>query len=632
MTSTLGIGLRVDSSEAKTAKQELLDTAKALDDLSRHSGVSIDIQGGAFAEMARQMNETMRKLENLNSRISATGGQKTVAQEQEAVRLMQKQKSDASEYEKILAQIGNRLDALYERKKKLERTQFVAGSDEQIRAKDELDKINKELDNKTSLYEKIQGRYDPRIDRALKRSTSAAQEIAGYETKPEESGGGGLGVNWWQWGKRGLLIGAGILGYRGLASIVSESKDEARELGIANVGLAMRGGGLLTRDIARGVASDSGYKSNEQMEINDLINRNTGLGGDQLFRFTRSLMRQGRETGVGGDTLAQYVSATFPATFWGKAGQRYDGVQDPYNATFTAIKLLRDSAVALSAGGRLHEVLDTNAKLLTDLVGRRSGKEMTLLDQEQTTMMQMALWGAGKMGQGVSGVNLIEAMDQGIRGGGQSPGMQALIFQAMGGEGVKSRQDIWNLQLRQAEGASVRNVVAVLDYAEKFGRLAGMSKEDADVGLKQNLVGLGLSPQQAEFLGGGSESATLLRKRLRTLATRGGVGQVFDELQNTPEGKRLLAEADKTRSGFDMMPGVQTVKSEAEKSVALLELGGKIQDLKNAVDRATAAILEGIQAPGHYDWQRHRYVTPMPERHLPTAPRFSTVPSHKSAR
>ena len=308
---TTSIDLKVNADKVALARKQIQETTAALEDMQKNSGVNLDVKGyGEFAEMAREMNETMRKLETMSSKISAGGGQKTVAQEQEAARLLTKQRSDAEAYEKALAQIGTQLDNLFERRKKLMSQEFVAGSDEQLKAQQELDRINKELDRKTETYEEIQKKYDPRVDRAVRRSAAAGSDIDGYGEKPE-GGDGGAAI------KKLLIGGMALWGGMSIISMLRESWEKYKAQSQSESGLHVRGveysrsneWGFLpgeSADMAMGLRRATGAKDLYTQESLQRLSRNTNMDSGQLLGVMGNYYQA---TGGGADKQQRVMDA-----------------------------------------------------------------------------------------------------------------------------------------------------------------------------------------------------------------------------------------------------------------------------------------------------------------------------------
>jgi hypothetical protein len=256
--------------------------------------------------------------------------------------------------------------------------------------------------------------------------------------------GGSNNSNWWAWGKRGLAVGAALLGVKSVLGMAQEAKNEAIQFSSANADLYLRGGSEISQERALRWAKNFGVKPAEQMDITNLVSSATGANdfqntgydvngkpvGGTLSRVAKDAMGYGTVYGIGGQAVAQYIGRTFPAVedfspIYDKNGPVEGG------KVFKSLGRIADSLASMGQGGRLHEVLELNAKMLTDIVGRRGGKELSFGERDQLTMLQMGLWALpGQMGKGASGLNMFETMDRGIRSGGDSRGMQTLIAQA----------------------------------------------------------------------------------------------------------------------------------------------------------------------------------------------------------
>ena len=511
--SRIGIDIDVKTGKLSDAKKNILDTARALQEVEKHGSIDLSVNDGEFADIARDMMETMRKLETMNSKISATGGKKTTNQDQEASRLILKQKADAEAYEKALAKVGTRLDELYEKKRKLQTTQFVPGSKEYDVAQQKLDSIEQELSTRTASYEKLQGKYDNKIGQAAGRSGRAGEEIAGYQTLPDTPPGGssGLGI------KKMLGFGAGILGGFSIMQFLHDSMTQSANYSGNEADLTMRG----AKPGFRNNAALMGYDPMESIAIQENIGKKTDHQGQGLNDISLSAAYYGRKMGIGGEAVSSYVGGSFAST-----GASVE-------ATNKQLKYLHDTAIALGARGRIEEVLRSNQSIMAGIVQGRGGKELTDTERMGTLAMQMGLWsGQGQIGKGSSGANIVGTMDQNIRSGGSSPGTQIMLSQALGIEKVTSLKELWDYQKRKLEGASPRNVKAIIDYSEKISKQQGYGKEETELIAKMNVRdAFGLNENQTD---------KVMSPEFR--ASLEGESNLKDMVK-TPEGRKRLQEA-----------------------------------------------------------------------------------------
>ena len=178
----------------------------------------------------------------------------------------------------------------------------------------------------------------------------------------------------------------------------------------------------------------------------------------------------------------------------------------------------------------------------------------------------------------------------------RSRGMQTLIAQALGIEGVHDREGLWNYRLRQAEGASIRNVVAVMDTSKKFARLSGMSERDAQVGMKENLMGLGLNANQAQYL-----ADPAVQGLLHTLNEKDGERKVFDVLTGTIGGRARLKDAHKRQDNFGNLAGIKTRIAKASLSATSIEPGGALQEANTFSKQTAVDLYRSIAHPLKYE-------------------------------
>lgn len=407
-------------------------------------------------------------------------------------------------------------------------------------------------------------------------------------------GGGGFFRNALRWGGRAAGYGAAIGGGFSLLSFLHNSVNQAADLGSATADLAMRGG---TGDFyAR--AAKYGFTPLEAIQMQDTIGGKTGYTGKRLNEAGEIAAYNARKMGVGGETVAGYIAGSYGST--GANATEY-GKQ---------LKNLRDTAVALGARGRIEEVLKNNQEIMTSMVRGRGGAELTAGERTGTLAMQMALWGTGgQIGKGQSGANLMQTMDQGIRNGGNTPGQKIFLSQALGVEGVNSIKDVWEFNKRMNEGATPRNVKAVLDYSESIAKQRGMSPGDSEIFAMMNVRDtLGLNERQTEtlFAPGTREEKSdkrtgkktisyqpSFRESLDTTVEKGGEA-ALKRLNATPEGRENLRKADLEPMS---LKGNKHRKTVAEFANTEAEVGEKLlpwmDNLKDSINRSKKSFDKG---------------------------------------
>jgi hypothetical protein len=426
--------------------------------------------------------------------------------------------------------------------------------------------INAELKNRA--------KGDARAGGLRKQAEEYGATIEGYQ---DENKGG---VNWWSMAKRGAMIGAAIAGVRSISALAMDAKEKAKVFDLAGTDLFLRSGINISDEKAAQVAQKIGVRPTEFVAAAETLNKATSSPDSDAVAAT--LQGMGRRYGVG-DAYVGHTASTVAAT----GG-------DPSKAPSALIALTK-VATAIGAGGRLEEILGLNAKLLTDIAGRRGGKDLSPHERTQLDMMQMALWShPGQIGKGASGVNMIETMDQGIRSGGGSPGIQALIANALGVKDVRTSKDLWEYEKRKFMGATVGNVLSVINASKEFAKVQGMSEEDTRYATLFNLKGITNNPMQAEVW------ADPKVQQYLKLNDKYGAKTVEEALAGSPEGQKLWEEAQERAKNMAALHGTKTRLAEATLEASELPSGRSIQGAANigrtavagAIDIATGVVTE----------------------------------------
>lgn len=277
---TIGISLNVDARQLQSARKDVIDTSRALEELEKHSKFKIDIEGDTdLNERLHEMVETMRSMQGLSGKGSRQGGRFDTAQKKEWLRLEEQQKTNADAYEKVLTKIGTQLDGLYAKKKKLEAVP-LSKSEEWTKAQTELASLNKELDARTAGYEKLQGKYDPRYNRILNRSGRMSNDVTGYGDMPgnQDQATRSLGSTI----KTAVAFGVAAAGILTPLAVIAAARSQYRQFLSHEDPLFARG----VRGITGGAGSAAGlgidplehYALMEQLSHDTGLNSTNGIG------------------------------------------------------------------------------------------------------------------------------------------------------------------------------------------------------------------------------------------------------------------------------------------------------------------------------------------------------------------
>lgn len=417
----ISIGINVDTRQLSAAKAEMLGVSAALRDLDKHAGVKVRMDGpqGEIGDITREMMSTMRRLENISLKVGATGGKKTAAQEQEAARLLERSRTAAKEYENVLGKIGQGLDALYEKRKRLEAVPWT--SPKWAQAQEELNAVDKEYQGTVGRYEKIQSRYNSRFDRARSVTQQAAAEIAGAELTPGASGGMSIG--------KLLGGGAALLGGFSVLGFLNQARQEYRGMAGIESALTVRGIGF-NRD-----QSPYGFSAMEEAETALALNRRTGARGMNL---TRSAEKFARATGSDLSTGVGFLGDIYG----------YTGMSADKQGRLT------DIVVALkenSKDKRIEEIL----KLINSNLGAAfTAQGNKALNESQITNIMATTMGlynkAGAMG---NSSELFNTLQGGLRMGAGDTAGELLKWSALGGfDGPMTASKMIDMQRKQDRG------------------------------------------------------------------------------------------------------------------------------------------------------------------------------------
>lgn len=377
----------------------------------------------------------------------------------------------------------------------------------------------------------------------------------------------------------GLAMGIG--GTAAALSWLNNSAEKNKIYEIVNGDLARRGGRFDNSWLKLGASY--GFRPLEQQAIYDQLNTRMGLSGQHLKVGGVESMFWARKMGIPAEALAGYYAGTYHTGADIAAEKNPDDLSKKLQAP---INLLYKAAVALGARGRMEEILQKNQAILTSIVANRSGNELTFAQREAMSILQMGMWSQpGQMGKGASGVQNFQDMDRSIRAGGTDPGAKIAMAKALGIDGVTSRAKYWEFLQRQEEGASPRNINAVLDQSESMAALQNLPPEEATAQAKLNLKGtLGLSPRQVDFW-----TRPGMRRMLKLLST-GNSKAALSSILDTQDGKARLKEAEISPEELMAQVGNSFRQSDAMTDLADVTAGAAGAKFRSEVKRTTVPL------------------------------------------
>jgi hypothetical protein len=416
--SEIAIEINVRADKLTSAKRAILDTSAALDDLTKRSNVNLDLDAKSnIPNLVNEMMDAMRRMENIGAKATKNGGLK-IGESDTAANLLNKYKSDAAAYEQALGKIGKSLDALYEKKKKLESVPFTSPSWE--KSQEELKTVNKDYSERTAGYEKMQAKYDPRFDRARSGSDQAMGEIAGAATL---GSGSGMSLTKIMGTAAALFGGFSIMGF------LNNSRQQYRGMSDAESLMTTRGIGF-----ERGLSS-YGYGPAEEAEIALSLNRSTGY---RSMTSTRMAERFSRAAGTDVSTSVGFLGGIYG----------YSGMSSDKQGRLT------DVVVALkenSKDKRIEEILKLINGNLGATFAAQGGKALNESQIANIMATTMGLYNkAGTMG---NSSELFSTLQGGLRMGGGDTAGEIMKWQVMGGfDGPMTATKMVEMQRMQDRG------------------------------------------------------------------------------------------------------------------------------------------------------------------------------------
>jgi hypothetical protein len=481
---TIGIGINVDARQVKDAR-------KAIEDLN---GAMVQTQeqpvvpGGAHLEevsaQIKRITADINRLRTIASTGEKRGGILDKQQFTEVEKLTRRLRENLGVYTKDLHGAREEMRQLVAEKERL----VAVGSSGKYESPGagmvRLNRI-KEIEGDIAGREgEMAGRnkLDRRLHPTLRTGSEATDAISTYGVAAVGGGGkAALG--------KGLAIGAALLGGMSIMGFISDSMAKSYAFGGTDADLQRRGAGDLRTNAGR-----YGYTPMEHLGIADALNHTGNLRGAGLDSALETVKAFSRGRGFDADNTANYMGTM--GAYTGRGGKELTA----------GMEKLRGAIVKSDAGGRGEEFMNRNLQLLSRIAEGRGGA-IDGKGADFITALQAAFWAGGSpVGKGQSGQNMVGAMDEMIRsGGGGSHGAQLMMWQALGGDNIRTSEDYWKYKERLGEGAgNPDNVSAFYNYAKKlYGDDPAMLK----VALSSMMPGL--APAQINEITRMGENGTL---------------------------------------------------------------------------------------------------------------------------
>lgn len=524
--SNLGIQLSVDARQVEQARKNIEALNGSLQQTESLGNLGIDDRHlSNVAGLVVKIREDIRRMQSIAAEGNRKGGLVDVKQLGEAGKISERLLETFGAY---IGKVSLARDEL----KKLTREKDVLLKKEQELGR--LDPFEKQrlgmLDERISTRQRIVNRHSEQADVMRMRLNAANEDLGGFGVQGPGGdfnaflAGAGLGPAVAKL-KRFATLGGGAAALAALpiASYASDAlsgKETAERFARQEAEMWPRvGGGPGLLESNRG---SYGFDPMQHIALADQLNKIGNLRRFNLLDATEGVKQFARGRGVDASSVASYAGSV--AAFTGADGQQL-------NATLAQ---LRDYMVRGGTAGRGEEFMNRNLQILTRIAESQGGA----ITPEQSRFlmgMQTSLWsGASPVGKGQSGQSLMEALDSMFRGGGKSRGSQLFMWEALGGNEIKSADDYWRYKQRLDEGLSERNLKAYFAHARRVwgtdasGELTALGKMalQSETGLSTAQINL-ISRQMAagkpfEAIGSTGSPEDDAQAALRS--TRGGRG------------------------------------------------------------------------------------------------------------
>lgn len=542
----LGFKLGVDYSEASKARKELADLNSSMNSLTQ--GKPIDFGGGleGASEALKHINQQVKHLQGLAKSGERQKGLLRVDQFKEASRLSKDIKGTFDSYYKSLATAENQLDRLISKRRKLISVrEETKGFTSRREITGDIKSVDQEI---KKLTEQLDKRF-VRESRLTSQTQQATGRIGGMKQVGEGGGlGGMLGGGLKKAGGLGLALAGGFSIY----NFIKDSISKEAEFATVEANLLMRGGKPKRE-------GSYGYTPLQAAKETDVINKATGLMGDELNKVVKNVKLFARGRGASGSQVGGYVSEVYQATGFGYKGFK---------------KLLKELTLSVKSGGvggRVEEFLNTNRQIVTQLSRGVGGAELSPKTISQITDFQTRLWKqGGEIGRGESGARIMTALDQGIRGGGGTQGQQMFMYNAISGGGVKNFSDYYDFLGMQEQGMwgtdkeGRSNIEKIMGRtAERFGTTE--EGEISKVGRLNLMKMFSLTTKQVDLLSGMFKEGKFkdlgeTKKAVEAIDLK----KDADKFMQTTGGRHLGVKADidtlKLKIGKDLVPSIDKLK------------------------------------------------------------------------
>ncbi len=418
---SIGIRLGVESSEVRIARTEVKGLKEDLRGVSRSEPIHV---GEGLDESAEHLREISKEITKLR-RIGDAGSKKgflDIEQFKQASNLSGEIRKNFDSYRESLSRAEAQLEKLVTRRNELKRIEQTSWrkSEREDAAKEgksidaKIDSLSRQLDKRARSEEKLSRQARDEASRIDRLGTTPMSQRLPF--------------------KKALGYGAALMGGMSALGFAQDSIQKAIAAQTVSADISQRGGTDLLRP------STLGYTPQESLTLADTLNRGTGAKGESLNAQSELAKTFARAMGTEVQRIGGYMASIYQPT--GSDERRYE-------------RHLREIAGAVNQGGwegRIDQFMEQNQQLIKSVSMMRGGAPLTSDEMSRLTKMQSSIWShAGLAGQGESGVQLMDRLEQGIVRGGSGPGQQMFIMNALKGN-VTSAQDYWDYVGLREEG------------------------------------------------------------------------------------------------------------------------------------------------------------------------------------
>lgn len=565
------IKFTADTSELKEARDDLTSLGSTLKDLAVGSNLNIG-GAGKGAEQIRALADSVSRLTSISRRGNESGGLLSKEQMNEAIRLSKQINTGMSQYTNEIKKARQEMAALAKERAVIEKKmdprsgKFISFSEfetSQVR----LQEIQqRETSAKKDLYQLTN--QQNRLSGVISRADLAGNSVGAMGIKGGEASLNGVMASTL---KKAIGMGMALVGAGTIIGFLRGSMSSAANVGGGESDLSMRGYKPFN-------PASYGFKGSEHLAVAESLSGGTGYKGDSLATVVETAKAATRAMGTDSSVVTTFMNSAFQATGFSAAQLK--------ESTNTMFKMSR----AIGAEGRIVDLLAANQSLLSHATQQTSGKELSGGQVGYLQNLQMQAWSMpGMMGKGQNASNLLNQFSSSIAGEGGTPGQQAFMFSALGGNKISSVSDYYDFQRRKQRGlADPQNASMIFDKLKgTYG-----TTETGELNKKGKLA------LARGMMGGNIEAAEFISSLEHTGAFKGGKGSLESSLKRKLKAEGLEGTDLETAARKAMgLEGNKHRSTESTVDDFITDIGKKllpvIDELKTRITEFANAVKDG---------------------------------------